>query len=202
MWSELLAGAVGGVFTGITIPYTSYYLTRYLNKMGIELVANPVDHRPSFSYSAHNMRLVNESKVTLKGATAFIIIDYKSKDILPSDLNKSYNTDLPNTQLMLSWAEVVNEKNEAHKDINQGDTADLNGIRYFTPNSATQLLVIASESGFYNNKGGKSRVPLRERRYDFKIKITAENMTPITRSFYFDVLENGIKPITENEQSC
>src|SRR5712664_2790761 len=48
MWSELFAGAIGGVFTGMIIPYSSYYLTRRLNKIGIKLRARPAEKMPTW----------------------------------------------------------------------------------------------------------------------------------------------------------
>jgi hypothetical protein len=186
MWSELLAGAVGGVFTGIVIPYTSYYITRRLNRSGVSFGIDPVFRIEGVPYSAHSITVINNSRVTLKRATAFIIVHYRTEDISMANHSVSYNTNLPGRQLMLSWAQVVDDKNEAHQDINQGDVSDLNLIRYYSHSGDKQYLEIASESGFYNNKGGKARMNLVYKSYNFELVLTAENMTPLRRSFYFD----------------
>jgi hypothetical protein len=195
MWSQLLAGALGGVFTGVVIPFTSYYVTRRLNRVGVTFAIDPTTRIDGFPYSANSISVINNSRVTLKRATAFIVVEYRKEDISEVNHSMSYNTNLPGRQLMLSWAQVVDGKNEAHQDINQGDVSDLNVIRNYSHSGDKHFLEIASESGFYNNKGGKARVNLFYKRYNFEIVLTAENMTPLRRSFYFDHAESLIKAV-------
>ena len=88
---------------------------------------------------------------------------------------------------MLSWAKFSTGQNLPELNINQGDVADINLFRCHKT-----YIEIASESGFYNNTGGKARVYLTPRDYDFKLLLTAENIFPITRKYTYNFNSNAI----------
>ena len=179
-----LIGAAGSV---IIYPILNYIFVRLLNKLLTKVLEeNHVDRMNKF-YSIHSLRITNNTLSSLKNVTAFVSLDYTAEDISDNREIKTYTSIISCRPLMLSWAKVVENSNHPSIDINQGEVADLNLIRYHL-NPTLPHIEIASEQGFFSSKrDNRGRVLLKSNRtYNLSILITADNMVPIRREFHFD----------------
>ncbi len=138
-------------------------------------------------YSTNSLRVTNNAGATLKNATVYIAIPYLIDDIIKESDLKSYNTTPRGRPLMLSWAKFSTGRNVPELNINQGDVADINLFR-----CRENYIEIASESGFCNDTGGKARVYLSPKDYEFIILMTAENIFPIKKKYTYNFKSNTI----------
>lgn len=187
--NALLAAAVGGVITSIAIPFTSYITIRFVNhrqtKVRIEPKIDNRDHR----YETLNMRIVNNSWTTLKNVICYITVRYSPSSIRVDPNVRTYSVETSDKPLMLSWAKVVSDGNLPEININQREEPDLNLFRYHYnfDLAGRGLWQIASEQGFSDGTR-KGRVLLHlENDLPFKIMVTAENMSPILKSYVLKI---------------
>lgn len=181
--NSILSGAVGGIITSIALPFTSYATIRFVNRQRTNLNVEKKIENPLHGYDTLSMRLINRSWTTLKTVTPYIVVRY-SKDQIQTDPSISvYTVETSDKPQMLSWAKVVDGRNVPEININQQEESDLNVFRYHHNLGGRQLLQIASEQGFSNGER-KGRVLLGlNGDLAFEILVTAENMSPIRKSY-------------------
>lgn len=169
----ILAGAIGGLVTGIVIPLANYFGLRLLHKCFVDI---KVEERNESTYKVFNIRVRNRSLATLKNVIASVSIDNYNSDIINGSRIGMFCVDAKVEGGMLSWSKNFEGKNSPLIDINQGEEQDLNFIRYHL-NNPDNAIEIASEEGFFDeNAGTKSRIVLSATKdYDLNILITGEN---------------------------
>jgi hypothetical protein len=91
---------------------------------------------------------------------------------------------------MLAWAKNVDGKISPTIDIHQGETPDLS---VFSDEGVG--LVLASENGLHYNRAPVRAVLSQLNNYNFEIRITAENMLPISKKYLFDKNAYSIKAL-------
>ncbi len=186
-WVLFASAAIGGIATALVLPVVSYFfkrlLTRYLVSIEIE---RPIKNDMA-KYIAFPIRIKNQSLVSLKNVVSFVTLSYAKEDMVIHDRIETYTVDTSNQPLMLSWAKVVNNSNLPSMDINQGESADLNLIRYHL-NESLPLIQFASDQGFWNpGWNNKGRLLLKSHKdYYFELVVMADNMWPKRRKYKFD----------------
>ncbi len=178
----LLVAALGGIFTSIAIPLSSYFIVRLLNKF---LVCVKIDERDEFNYKVYNIKIQNCSLVTLKNMTTQVTIDNNKNDIISNSRIKIFCEKAKVDNGLLSWSKNVNNNNFPQIDINQGESPDINLIRYHfdDPQNAIE---IASEQGFFDGNNKSRTVLNANRNYMLNVLITGENLWPKRRTFTFN----------------
>lgn len=192
---KLLYAAIGAVLSSILIPIVTYFFIRIYNTCRVRVTIEPGIQNLENMYWTHSLVVRNRAGGTLKNVVAFIEIDYNEFDIANNEeFIKTYSVFTPNRPLMLSWAKMVDDRNLASIDINQGEWADLNLIRYHM-NSSLPLIQVAAENGFYYDKwANKGRMLLKSHRdYHFTIHITADNCFPIRVLLIFNQMSMRIE---------
>jgi hypothetical protein len=177
-----LTAAIGGIFTGIAIPVAQYFIPRLFNRRRVKV---NLDTRKESDYIVFNLRIRNNSFSSLRNVYAYVDIDNEVNDIKKEETRiKFYCSDSKVTNGMLSWSKEINKVNSPNIDINQGETPDLNFIRFHN----NEAIEVASEQGFFDEeKKNKSRVVLKaNRNFSFTILVTADNLWPIRDEFIFD----------------
>lgn len=194
------AALIGGVVSAILLPVTNYLLIRILNRLLVKVIVEKPIQNFNHNYWTYSLRIKNHALTSLKNVIAFVSLNYESHDIVVDHEIKTYTVNTSDHPLMLSWAKVVHDRNIPNIDINQGESADLNFIRYHQ-NPTLPLIQIASEQGFYHDKWeNKGRVLLKAHKdYYFRILITADNIFPIKKKLRFDQLTALIEIVAKKQ---
>ncbi len=186
-WVLFSTAVIGGLATALVLPVVSYFFKRLFTRCQIKIeVEQPIINNTT-KYIAHPIRVKNKSLVSLKNVVSFVTVKYGEKDIVIHGQIETYTVDTSDQPLMLSWAKVVKDGNLPAIDINQGESADLNLIRYHL-NESLPLVQFASEQGFWNpGWDNKGRLLLKSHKdYYFELLVTADNMWPKRRKYKFD----------------
>lgn len=185
MWKLIGSGIIGGIISSILFPLTSYCIQRLFNRSKLKIVADP--QNPLL------IRVVNNSYTTIRNAIGYIQIGFSESDLLGKYGGIKRSLQSPSDQfMMLSWAKNINGIISPEININQGDTPDLNVFRLINEEG----LVVASEQGL-DIFGATIRTLLNANKdYKFRIKVTAENIFPLTRNFIYNSTTRSIEPIS------
>jgi len=180
---KILIGVIGGLITGILIPILNYFIPRLLNKWFTTI---RLTERQEGEYTVYNLIVHNSSLVTLKNVYSHVTINNEKNDIIANSRIKIFCSDSKVDSGMLSWSKNLDNKNYPHIDINQGESPDINFIRFHSRNP-DNVLEIASERGFFDESmENKARTVLMANRdYTFNIKLTGDNLWPKNKSFHF-----------------
>lgn len=179
--SALLGTAIGSIFFPIAI----FFFTRWFNRKKMTII---LEERKEMSYKVFNLRIHNDSYSTLKNVYAHVTIDNNANDIMLNCRIKFFCSDSPVDFGMLSWSKNIDNKNFPNIDINQGESPDINFIRYHAVDQI-DFIEVASEQGFYEEYlGNKSRVVLNSlvRDFTFIVTVTADNMIPKKKTFIYN----------------
>jgi len=173
---NLVSALIGGFVSLILYPVIRFFVVRGMNSAYIKINIDEVSKDKESIYETHNLRLKNYSWTNIKELHVYVEIrDLNEKDIL-FDLNLSrINTFVKCGKVdygMLSWSKNVNNSNLPNINLNQGETADINFIRY---HKDLDVIEIASEQGF-SDTNKKSRILLKNRNFEFIITLTGENI--------------------------
>jgi hypothetical protein len=173
---NLVSALIGGFVSLILYPVIRFFVVRGMNSAYIKINIDEVSKDKESNYETHNLRLKNYSWTNIKELHVYVEIrDLNEKDIL-FELNLSpIKTFVKCGKVdygMLSWSKNVNNSNLPNINLNQGETADINFIRYHKDLDAIE---IASEQGF-SDTNKKSRILLKNRNFEFIITLTGENI--------------------------
>jgi len=188
------AALIGGAVSAILMPVTNYLIVRILNRSLVKVILEKPIQNLNHNYSTYSLSIKNNALTSLRNVIAFVSLNYEFEDIVRDHEIKTYTVNTSDHPLMLSWAKIVQDRNIPSIDINQGERADLNFIRYHEfPD--LRLIQIASEQGFYHDQWeNKGRVLLRAHKdYHFLILITADNIFPIRKRLKFNHLTASLK---------
>jgi hypothetical protein len=185
-----VSAIIGGTVTAVLYPIAKYFFVRWINTRKVKIKLRPADESPINEHISHPLRITNKGISTIKSATCFIFIEYLPEDLVPPNQEpniQAYRSNSSYQWLSLSWARVIDDKIRSVTELNVGDEADLNVFRFHKRAEARPLLQIASEQGFHKSGSGRTgRVLLfADKDYLFKIKVTGDNIFPITKSFRF-----------------
>ena len=180
--NPILAGAIGGIMTGILIPALNYFGQRVFNNLFLRIYIDETDPL--------NLR-VHSSVASLTNAIAYISIENTKDDIFKS-------TQIPESFCVgkveedrLSWSRNNDDSNFSEICINPGESQKLNLIRVHEENGFT-FIEVASEQGFYPT-AKKSRINLNSNQdYKFEVKITASNLLHKKKKFIYKYLSKSI----------
>jgi len=192
--SLFYAALIGGAVSAILLPVTNYLFIRILNRLLVKVIIEKPIQNLNNKYWTYSLRIKNGAITSLRNVIAFVSLKYDLADIAEDDEIKTYTVNTSAHPLMLSWAKVVHDRNIPNIDINQGESADLNFIRYHQK-PILPLIQIASEQGFFHDKwANKGRILLKVHKdYHFVILITADNIFPIKRKLKFDQLTASLE---------
>lgn len=184
MLQFIVSGIIGGVISSLIFPFTSYYSLRWFNSKRIEIKVDP--NNPL------SIMVINRSLSTIKNAIAHIQIHFEKSDIMSHNSVTTFTFHPSNKYMPLAWARNINDIFTPIIDIHQLETPDLSVMRLM--GAYNQHLFIAAENGIDPLK--TVRVILDSKKdYKFKIKLIAENILPVIKSFKYDHLTHAINEV-------
>jgi hypothetical protein len=182
----ILSAIGGGVTTSVFFPIINYFFARVFNWSRVRVYVDP--NNPLL------LRVANRSLATIKNVTGYIKIDLTQGQILDNTPIPTFLSKPSDQFMMLAWAKNVDGKISPTIDIHQGETPDLS---VFSDEGVG--LVLASENGLDYNRAPVRAVLSHLNNYNFEIKITAENMLPISKRYLFDKDVYSIKVLYNKE---
>jgi hypothetical protein len=187
-WTWLLISAIaGGFFTALFLPFISHFTIRSFNHKRVAVRSGTLIDGKEKMHKNLPLIVTNNSYSSIKNVVAFLTIGYDKDDIKASYEIDVFNAETPfDHQLTLSWSKQLGDRIVPYCDINQGESADLNLFRIH-PGNQTSYLEIPSENGFSHkglNRTGRLLLDATKN-YNFSILITADNITPIRKSYIF-----------------
>lgn len=128
MISKFVWAAIGGLITSVLIPFTTYFVIRFITKSGIRII---IRDNEQDGYKTIRLILKNNSKTSLRNVVTFVSINNDKNDII-SDFKNIFCKHGPVEYCLTSWAKNVDNKNYPNIDINQGECPDfkLNQISF------------------------------------------------------------------------
>jgi hypothetical protein len=183
---QIISGIVGGLITSIAIPFFSYFVVRLLNKWLVCIFLDTP--RDEADYRVYNIRVRNNSLVTLKNVIAYVSIDNSANDIIPNSERGNiqiFNGTMTVDNSYLSWSKNIANSNSSEIEINQGEVPDINLIRHHI-NKTHKGIEIASEQGFFGDNSTARTLLRPNKNYTINIKITGDNFWPKKRKFVFN----------------
>ena len=185
--SPLAYSLIGGAVSSIFYPLFNFFFIRFINRGGIKILIDDISNDTQSNYSTHNLRIENNSCTHIKGLYVYVkIIDLKDGNIIKNHANLKTFVEKGKVNFgMLSWAKNINNSNLPNNNLNQGETADVNFIRFHNK----EHIEIASEHGFSEmDKDKKSRILLNNNKeYKFEITVTGESMFRKKKTLKWDM---------------
>jgi len=178
----ILSAIGGGITTSVFFPIINYFFVRVFNWSRVQVYVDP--NNPLL------LRVANRSLATIKNATGYIKIDLSQDQILDKTPVPTFLSKPSDQFLMLAWAKNVDGKISPTIDIHQGETPDLS---VFSDEGVG--LVLASENGLDYSRAPIRAVLSQLNNYNFEIRMTAENMLPISKKYLFDKNAYSIKAL-------
>jgi hypothetical protein len=176
----ILSAIGGGITTSVFFPVINYFFVRTFNWSRVRVYVEP--NNPLL------LRVANRSLATIKNATGYIKIDLTQGQILDNTPVPTFLFKPSDQFMMLAWAKNVEGKISPTIDIHQGETPDLSVF-----SNEGVGLVLASENGLDYSRAPVRAVLSHLHHYNFEIRITAENMLPISKKYRFDRNSYSIK---------
>jgi len=174
-YSDVFSAILGGFATAVVFPIVNYFFIRCLNTCRIKIKIDDTYCDSQANYTTNNLRIINSSCAHIKDLYVYVkIIDLEDGDIVKNNANlKTFVEEGKVNFGMLSWAKNINNSNLPNNNLNQGETADVNFIRFHN----NTFIEIASEHGFSEmGKDKKTRILLENKEYKFEITVTGESM--------------------------
>jgi hypothetical protein len=191
---SILTGAIGGIFTLILKPLFNFFVLWWLNRCWLNLSIEQIQEDDNAKYQTHGLRITNSGYANIKELHIYVKIKNLTNDDI-SIREHTLKTFVKKGKVefgLLSWAKNVNNSNTPNINLNQGESADINFIRF---HSHLNIIEIASEQGF-SDENNKSRVALENKEYNFLMTVTGENIRPKKKSFSWDPKSNRLNKKT------
>lgn len=181
--SNIISALIGGLIGSIIIPIVKYYFTRCFNKFYVKLEIDKISSDENAKYKTHNLRIHNNSHSSLKNVLLYVKVQgYSENDIITSETIATFVKNGEIEYGLLSWAKNINNSNLPNINLNQGESADINLIRYHENLNSIEF---ASEQGF-SDGSTKSRILLINNDYNLTVSVTAENIFKFNLSYKWD----------------